>query len=743
MEWNGRLMRRDAIDRLGNAGVTTFNPAVNSAADFRGQREALEIEMPMAGICQRPTPFVAPPDSIFHVGAPDAVIYKALFDLSQSIAGHSDLETLCNSLAGSLRRVVSFDFLALVLHDPVHDQLRLLAISATRPYKDREIVIPTDGDHVGAWIWREQKPLVLSPLENETRWSDVIREALEEGIRALTLVPLSNGARRLGILGFGFTAPFKPDDEALAFLQRVASEVAVSVDGYLTRQALLRERDRTRVLFEITNALVSKLPMDELFAAISEQLSRVVAHDFAAMALLDRASGAIHLSGLHSPGGTPFEPDEDSARPEGLPAGEALATGKPVMTVGLDFERFPSPVYRKYVDRGFRSNCSIPLAGANGMLGVLDLARRSGEPFTEDEVDLLAQVARQIAIATENSLAYRELSEMKEKLATEKVYLEDEIRLDQNVGSMIGESPAFQAVLRGIQVVAPTDATVLIQGETGTGKELVARALHDLSGRSKQSFIKVNCAAIPSNLLESELFGHEKGSFTGAFAQKIGRFELAHQGTLFLDEVGEIPLELQSKLLRAIQEQELERVGGNRTIRVDVRYIAATNRNLKQMVDEGKFRSDLYYRLHVFPLTVPPLRERREDIPLLVRFFTQKHAKRMNRPIESIPARAMEALTKYEWPGNIRELQNVIERSVILSPGRVLEIAIPEIAKASPPSRGTARLDESAQRDQILEALRESGGKVAGPDGAAVRMGLRRTTLQSRMKKLNIERQYR
>jgi formate hydrogenlyase transcriptional activator len=451
----------------------------------------------------------------------------------------------------------------------------------------------------------------------------------------------------------------------------------------------------------------------------------------------------MHLKGLHSPGGIEFEPDETSGCPEGLPSGEALATGKPVVTTGVDFVRFPSPLYRKYADLGIHSSCSIPLAGANGMSGVLDLARRSGEPFTEDEVDLLVQVARQIAIATENALAYRELSQIKDKLATEKLYLEDEIRFDQNLGNMIGEGPAFQAVLRAIQVVAPTDATVLIEGETGTGKELVARALHDLSGRSKRSFIKVNCAAIPATLLESELFGHEKGSFTGAFAQKIGRFELAHQGTLFLDEVGEIPLELQSKLLRAIQEQELERLGGNRTIRVDVRFVAATNRDLKQMVDEGKFRSDLYYRLHVFPLTVPPLRERKEDIPLLIRYFTQKHAKRMNRPIESIPSTAIEALTNYEWPGNIRELQNVIERSVILSPGRVLQIALPETAKSSFPSLRTPRFEESAERERILGALRESDGKVSGPNGAAARLGLRRTTLQSRMKKLHIEHQYR
>jgi DNA-binding NtrC family response regulator len=322
-------------------------------------------------------------------------------------------------------------------------------------------------------------------------------------------------------------------------------------------------------------------------------------------------------------------------------------------------------------------------------------------------------------------------------------YLEDQVQCDESVGNMVGESAGFHSVAKAVQVVAPTDSAVLIQGETGTGKELVARAIHDRSNRSKRPFIKVNCAAIPATLLESELFGHEKGAFTGAFAQKLGRFEMAHQGTLFLDEIGEIPLELQPKLLRALQEQEFERLGGNRTIRVDARIVAATNRNLKQMVEEGKFRIDLYYRLHVFPLNVPPLRERREDIPLLTRHFVQKHAQRIGRNIETIPTSTLEALTRYDWPGNIRELQNVLERAVILTHGTSLHVEMSELMPtADTLYRRNSEASQASERERILKALEEASGQVGGPDGAAARLGLKRTTLQNRMRKYMIARQY-
>jgi formate hydrogenlyase transcriptional activator len=470
----------------------------------------------------------------------------------------------------------------------------------------------------------------------------------------------------------------------------------------------------------------------------------VIPHEFSVLTLLDE-TGRLEMVGLHFTGAQLFDKAQRHINPEGMPSAEALATGKPVVVPNVELASYPSPEYRRFVEMGCKSACSVPLVTRNGTLGTLEIARTTGDVWTDEDVDFLVQVARQIAIAVENALSYRQLREMKERLATEKLYLEDEIRLDYNNGNMVGEGAAFQSVLKGVQIVAPTDATVLILGETGTGKELVARAIHELSSRSRRSFVKVNCAAIPASLIESELFGHEKGSFTGAVAQKIGRFELAHQGTLFLDEIGELPLELQPKLLRAIQDQEFERVGGNRTVRTDVRFVAATNRDLKAMIDENRFRADLYYRLHVFPLNVPPLRERREDIPLLTRYFVQKHAQRMERKVERIPRHALEALTNYDWPGNIRELQNVIERSVILSTGPELRVAMPEMVGRSSPiaHRGPASdISEAAERARILQALKEAKGIVAGPDGAAARLGLKRTTLQSRMRKYNIGRRY-
>ena len=366
------------------------------------------------------------------------------------------------------------------------------------------------------------------------------------------------------------------------------------------------------------------------------------------------------------------------------------------------------------------------------------------ENFPERDAELLQHVANQIAIAVENSLAFRQVVDRANKLSEEKLYLQDEIRTEHNFEEIIGESPALKRILEQLQTAAPTDSTILILGETGTGKELIARAIHNLSGRRERTLVKVNCAAIPTGLLESELFGHEKGAFTGAIAQRIGRFELAHRGTIFLDEVGDIPLELQPKLLRVLQEQEFERLGSARTIRVDTRLVAATNADLAQKVADNQFRIDLYYRLNVFPLVLPPLRERREDIPLLVRYFVQKYAQRMKKPIDTIPVKAMIALTEYHWPGNVRELENFIERAVILSRGAELQLPLAELKQRSKvvpvaPLDGVLTL-EHAEREHIVRALGETNWVIGGPTGAAARLGMKRTTLQSRMRKLGIAR---
>jgi formate hydrogenlyase transcriptional activator len=541
-----------------------------------------------------------------------------------------------------------------------------------------------------------------------------------------------------------------------------------TANGHRQYESLLAtteaERDRYQLLLDINNAVVTHLGLGNLLRATCDSLRRVIPHDAASISLYDPESKQLRLHSFDLRYASDLE--EGALFPlEGSPQGLAFTSGRPVVIGHLDLDEFPAPQIKHAYNDGLRSGCIIPLVAHDRALGTLDIASRSESAFTERDAELLTHVAKQIAIAVENALAYREISELKDKLAQEKLYLEQEIRSELKFDQIVGDSPALRKVLELVETVAPNDSTVLLLGETGTGKELIARAIHDHSRRKDRTFVKLNCAAIPTGLLESELFGHEKGAFTGAISHKIGRLELADQGTLFLDEVGDVPLEIQPKLLRALQEREFERLGSTRTKKVDLRLVAATNRDLEKMIADREFRSDLFYRLNVFPIRIPPLRERREDIPVLARYFTQNFAQQMQKPIETIPAATMKALTEWDWPGNVRELANFIERAVILTRGKSLEAPLAELRKVQThPSTKTARAqdhDEIArivketlnaldgkksvtheyankQREEIVRALTDSKGLVGGDDGAAAHLGINRTTLLSRMKKLGI-----
>ena len=604
--------------------------------------------------------------------------------------------------------------------------------------------LPLDESPSG-WVFLNQQKLVISDVAQETRWPKVLDLLRKREIRSCCWLPLTTAQHRLGALGFGYVDSERTIADQLDLMQQVAAQVAVAVDNALNyesaqkyQEQLGRERDRLQVLLEITNALVSELSSRELFSSISASLRRIVHHEFASLALHHAGDDHMTLRALDA-ASEEYQIDPSLLIPlDGSPPGEAFTARRPLLLGAEDLQRYRTEGVTRLVRQGVRSVCCLPLITRNRVIGTLNVASVRDHAFAPDDVDFLSQVAGQAAIAIENSNAFREIAELKDQLTKEKLYLEDEIRAEQNFGEIIGDSAAFRLVLKKVETVAPTDASVLILGETGTGKELIARAIHDFSARRARTFVKLNCAAIPTGLLESELFGHEKGAFTGAIAQKPGRFELAHKGTLFLDEIGDIPLELQPKLLRALQEQEFERLGSTRTIKVDVRLVAATNRDLTQMIAEREFRSDLYYRLNVFPISIPPLLERAEDIPTLVRYFAQKYSRRMNRAIETIAAESMEALVRYPWPGNVRELENLIERAVILSSGSVLKIPLSEL-KGAPESPLSSTLAD-AEREHIRRILEQTNWRVGGPNGAASRLGMKRTTLQSKMKKLNITR---
>jgi len=678
-----------------------------------------------------------------------AARYESLIRIAAAVRSQQDPQDLFGLLVEELGQVVQFD--AIAQYDEGSNKVHWHMCSGCR----RPQYLPSDitkEETLAAWVYRHQEVVVLPDLDRETPYpasTDLMRQA---GLQSVCAFPLSTAHRRLGSLVIASIHRDAYSPEEIRFCSLVAGQIALAMDDAFNFQALQRAQERLQLLLDLTNRVVSNLNLRDVLREVSANIRRVMQCDGVGIDLPSPEDKKLRLYALDFPDNAGmieegFEPPAD----EKASALRVFLSGEPFILSKQEIEIEPSLHHMK-----IESLAHVPLIGRGGIVGVLSLGSWRENAFSREDLSFLGQIARQVAIAIENAWAFGEVSDLRNRLAQEKLYLEGEIRSELKFEEIVGKSEALRRVLQEVETVAPTDSTVLIYGETGTGKELIARAVHNLSSRQSNGFVKLNCAAIPTGLLESELFGHERGAFTGAIAQRVGRFELANRGTMFLDEIGEVPLELQPKLLRVLQEREYERLGSTRTLRTDARLIAATNRDLEALVNEQKFRSDLYYRLNVFPVRVPALRERPEDIPLLVRHFVQQFSRRISKAIDTIPSDTMTTLIKYPWPGNIRELQNVIERAVILTKGPVLNIpgddlrvsnanamamaagAGAHVATPSASSQNMRAALEDAERQQIVAALEQSNWIVAGPSGAAMRLGIKRSTLQSRMQKLGI-----
>jgi formate hydrogenlyase transcriptional activator len=684
-----------------------------------------------------------------------ATRFESLVRVSNAIGMHRDPEELFAVLVKELHRVVRFDYIGVTIRDEKSNTFHRHSVDA-----ETEAAIPPDPElpieESDAWrVYQSQKPLITSLEARDDRLSKFQEALKRRQIRCVCTLPLTTAHSKVGTLAFASKAPDIYTAEEVCFLSVVAEQIALAFDNALhfdaaqaSQQQLLKKNERGGLLLELTNHVVSNLEFRDLLRAVVTSTRRVMGCDGVGITLPDCNTRDLRIYALD------FPLKDESVKEESLvPVDDDVAalvfrTGKPWCGSVQEARRLGM---RDSGHPEIGTVCILPLVSRGRVLGTFGVIKYEDNAFVGD-IEFLSQIGNQVAIAVENALAFGEIRELRDQLAKEKLYLEDEIRTEMNFAQIIGNSSSLRRVLKNVETVAPTDSTVLIYGETGTGKELVARAIHDLSPRRSKPFVKLNCAAIPTGLLESELFGHEKGAFTGAIAQRIGRFEVANGGTIFLDEIGEVPLELQTKLLRVLQEREFERLGSSRTLRTDARLIAATNRDLEAMVSEQKFRSDLFFRLNVFPVHVPPLRERHGDIPLLVRHFTQQFSRRMKKAIDTIPSAAMDALCRYYWPGNIRELQNVIERAVIVSTGSALRVDVTDLklrnrglSAEEPPSPKltNGNLDDVLQeteRQQILKALKQSNWIVAGPNGAASHLGMKRSTLQQRIRKLGIVR---
>jgi formate hydrogenlyase transcriptional activator len=680
--------------------------------------------------------------------APTETRYRAVLDLSTAMVEQSAVNAVLHSLRGVLSSSCRLHGAHLyVLCD---EGERLQVVEFDREPDAPAIKIGTKVSCIGAaaQVLEEQQALFLPDVSQEMlKHPELAPFAAQSVGRSTYLFPVSTSRQRYGVLAVTQERGQEFDRNEVEVLRVLTSHVAIALDCAVAKDCaaqyqreLATERDRLRLLLEINNHVVSKLDIEDLFRSASASIRSYFGNDLTGFWLLEKSSHQLQSVVLDFPEGKGLLAEigpTDLAETEY----EKLRTRRSDIWSMADIEKLPAAIGQTLIAESITSVAVAPLATGSGPLGVLAIGSRKLNAFGQQDLDLLTQISIQISLALDNALAYGRLNASAARLEEERLYLESEITSEYNFEEIVGKSGALRKVLDQLSIVAPTSSTVLLHGETGTGKELFARAIHNHSPRRERTFVRLNCAAIPSGLVESELFGHEKGAFTGALMRKRGRFELADRGTLFLDEIGDISLELQPKLLRALQEHEFERLGSTKTIRVDVRLIAATHRDLQSMIRNNHFREDLFYRLNVFPIEIPPLRERREDIPLLVHYFVLRHSRQMQKRVKSVPKQAMEALVTADWPGNIRELENFIERCVIFTQGDELNVPRSELKRAvSRTVISGASTFEQAERQVIIDSLRAASGRVSGIGGAAQRLGLKRTTLQNKMRKLNISR---
>ena len=673
---------------------------------------------------------------------------QGLFDITRILLQQPDLAALSETLTGLVQQSALADRAAIILwHSGNHRAIRHACDDAGQPVSYEDETVLANGP-VRRLLSRPDALHCDSATFAET-WPQLAVSGLYPNFGYYCLLPLAAEGRIFGGCEFirDDNRPWteKEYQRLHTFTQIVAvvtEQIQSRVSNNVDYDLLCRERDNFRILVAITNAVLSRLDIDELVSEVAKEIHRYFRIDAISVVLRSNRKGKLNIYSTHYLDASHPVHDQSEVDEAGTLT-ERVFKSKEMLLLNLH-EHDPLAPYEKMLfemwDNKIQTLCLLPLMSGNTLLGVLKLAQCDEKVFTTTNLKLLRQIAERVSIAIDNALAYREIQRLKERLVDENLALTEQLNnVESEFGEIIGRSEAMNSVLKQVEMVAQSDSTVLILGETGTGKELIARAIHNLSGRNSRRMVKMNCAAMPAGLLESDLFGHERGAFTGASAQRIGRFELADKSSLFLDEVGDMPIELQPKLLRVLQEQEFERLGSNKLIHTDVRLIAATNRDLKQMVADREFRSDLYYRLNVFPIHLPPLRERPEDIPLLVKAFTFKIARRLGRNIDSIPAETLRLLSRLEWPGTVRELENVIERAVLLTRGSVLQLSLPEMSLETEPLPAEVLPEEGEDEYQlIVRVLKESNGVVAGPKGAAQRLGLKRTTLLSRMKRLGI-----